>query len=144
MPDNRNAKGPTSPERRRFLELSAKYGFTAAVAAGAREHHHAAPPRVALEEALARELREGAAGVLHHLDEENPVVFDHRAVDLDHLLGRQERNIRGADLGERPHSAFLPGDRRAGPRPRRSALTPPRGDTRGDSVPSGGGCRRTR
>ena len=35
MPDNPKHEGPKSYERRRFLELSAKYGFTAAVAAGA-------------------------------------------------------------------------------------------------------------
>ncbi len=35
MPDNRNHDGPKSEERRRFLEISAKYGFTAAVVAGA-------------------------------------------------------------------------------------------------------------
>ena len=35
MPDNRPHAGPTSLERRRFLELSTKYGFTAAVVAGA-------------------------------------------------------------------------------------------------------------
>jgi TRAP-type C4-dicarboxylate transport system substrate-binding protein len=34
MPDNRKHEGPKSHERRRFLELSAKYGFTAAVVAG--------------------------------------------------------------------------------------------------------------
>jgi TRAP-type C4-dicarboxylate transport system substrate-binding protein len=35
MPDNRNHDGPKSQERRRFLEISTKYGFTAAVVAGA-------------------------------------------------------------------------------------------------------------
>ena len=35
MPDNREHDGPRSQERRRFFEISAKYGFTAAVAAGA-------------------------------------------------------------------------------------------------------------
>ena len=35
MPDNPKHEGPKSYERRRFLELSAKYGFTAAVVAGA-------------------------------------------------------------------------------------------------------------
>ncbi len=35
MPDNRKHDGPKSQQRRRFLEISAKYGFTAAVAAGA-------------------------------------------------------------------------------------------------------------
>jgi len=35
MPRHRTDGGPTSPERRRFFEISGKYGFTAAVVAGA-------------------------------------------------------------------------------------------------------------
>ncbi len=47
----------------------------------------AATHGIAVEEARAREVGQVPAGVLHHLDELDPVVLDHRPVDLDHLDG---------------------------------------------------------
>ncbi len=47
--------------------------------------------RIAREEAHAGEMRQVAAGVLHHLNEFDVIILDHRSIDFHHLSGVDER-----------------------------------------------------
>jgi hypothetical protein len=38
-------------------------------------------------------MRKIAPRILHHLDQLDPIILDHRAVDLDHLFGRQVGHV---------------------------------------------------
>ena len=61
---------------------------TSAVAAGAGENRHFFAARIAHEEAVARELCELSAGILHHLEKIDAEIFNHGPVYFDHLVAR--------------------------------------------------------
>src|SRR5262249_16464890 len=66
---------------------------TAAVAATARQHVDAPALRGAVEKADPRKMREIAPGILHHLNQLDLEVLDHRAVDFHHLRPRDVRRF---------------------------------------------------
>ena len=53
------------------------------------------PKRVG--ETSARQVCEIAPRVLHHLDQVDSVILDHRPVDPDHLFGGQIRDFAGIE-----------------------------------------------
>ena len=50
---------------------------TASVAARSRQHQRLATSRVTIQKAAPGKVRQVSAGVLHHLDEADVVLFDH-------------------------------------------------------------------
>ncbi len=50
-----------------------------------------------MQESLPCQMRQVAAGVLHHLDQLDPIMLDHPSVHLDHLLGGEPRNFTAID-----------------------------------------------
>ena len=64
-----------------------------AVPPRSRQHNNPLATRVAAQETAAGQVRKAPPGVLHHLDQVYPVIFDHGAVDLDHLRRINKRDI---------------------------------------------------
>jgi hypothetical protein len=64
----------------------------ATIAAAPREDQDALPGWSPVEKAHARYVREVPARILHHLNEVDVQVLDHRSVHRDHLLGGEKRH----------------------------------------------------
>ena len=58
---------------------------TASVATGPGENHHGFSSGITVQEPITRHGREDPPGVLHHLDEIDPVVFNHGLIHGGHL-----------------------------------------------------------
>ena len=57
------------------------------VASRSREDEDPSPSGVAFQESTSCQMGKLSAGVLHHLDEDDIVVFYHRPVHFAHLVG---------------------------------------------------------
>ena len=58
---------------------------TASVATRPGENHHGFSLGITVEEPITRQCREGPPGVLHHLDEVDPVILNHGLIHGGHL-----------------------------------------------------------
>jgi hypothetical protein len=68
----------------------------AAVAAAAGEHHDLLPDWAPVEKTHARQVRQVPASILHHLNEVDVQVLDHRPIHRDHLFGGEKRHCLDA------------------------------------------------
>ena len=62
---------------------------SAAISATTGQGDDRAATRITIEKPNSGQMREVAPRIFHHLDQLDPIVLDHPAVDLDHLIGSQ-------------------------------------------------------
>jgi hypothetical protein len=70
------------------VEPTGTHQCAAAITTRPGEHHHPLATGIAGQEAAAGQMCQIVPGVLHHLDQFDVVVLDHRPIHFDHLISR--------------------------------------------------------